>query len=53
LKERITKEEISDRLEYLSAKGFVERVMEEEIDDDSGYLSYRIRTGTDDLDSWP
>jgi hypothetical protein len=53
LKERATKEEISNRLEYLRAKGFVERVMEEEIDDDSRYLSYRIRTGADDLDSWP
>lgn len=51
LKERITKERISERLEYLRAKGFVERVMEAEIDDDSGHLSYRIKTGTDGLDS--
>ncbi|MFX0200847.1 MAG: hypothetical protein ACFFCW_32400 [Candidatus Hodarchaeota archaeon] len=53
LNECVTKEEISNRLEYLRAKGFLERVMEAEIDDHSGYLSYRIRTGADDLDSWP
>lgn len=51
LKERITKEEISNRLEYLRAKGFVERVMDAEIDYDSGYLSYRIKKGADSLDS--
>jgi hypothetical protein len=51
LKERLTKEEISDRLEYLRAKGLVEKVVKAEIDDGSGYLSYRIKTGADDLDS--
>ena len=51
LKERVTKEEISDRLEYLRAKGFVERVMDAEIDHDSDYLSYGIKKGTDGLDS--
>lgn len=51
LKGRTTKEEISERLEYLSVKGLVERIMGAETDDDSGDLIYRLKRGADGLDS--
>lgn len=51
LKGRTTKEEISERLEYLSVKGLVEGIMGAETDDDSGGLICRLKRGADGLES--
>ena len=51
LKGRTTKEEILERLEYLRAKGLVERIMGAKPDDDSGDLIYRLKRRADSLDS--
>lgn len=47
VKERVTEEEVSSRLDSLMKKGFVETVKEEGVDGDSGYIGYRIKMSTD------
>jgi len=47
LNERLTEEEVLNRLESLAKKGFVEIVKEEGLDGDSGHMGYRIKTSAD------